>query len=281
MKSSVSAEQVSAGIVDLAVRGYLKIAKTEKKVLVFSSDEYVFTRTEKPAEDAIDRAFLEALFGEADGFGKAVELSSLKQKFYKSIPEIEKLAMGRLVEKGYFPKNPKDVIGKYILFGVLGIFAAVFVFPGGPVAVISVIISFVAYFVFAALMGTVTKDGAIVKEHILGLKDYLSIAEKNRIEFHNAPEKRPELFEKLLPAAMILGVEKLWAREFEDMYMAEPQWYSGAHGAAFSASAFASDLGGFQTAASQTLASAPGGSSGSGGGGFSGGGGGGGGGGSW
>lgn len=281
MKGSVSAEQISAGIVDLAVRGYLTIRKTEQKTLVFSSDDYVFTWTGRQADDAVDRRLLEALFGEAAPNGKEVELSSLKQKFYASIPPIEKLVMERLVEKGYFPKNPKDVIGKYILFGFLGIFAAFFLFSGGPVAVVSVIVSFVAYFVFAALMGTVTKAGAIEKERILGLKEYLSIAEKNRIEFHNAPEKRPELFEKFLPAAMVLGVEQLWAKEFEGMYETKPEWYSDTAHGAFSASAFASDLGGFRTAASQTLASAPGGSSGSGGGGFSGGGGGGGGGGSW
>jgi hypothetical protein len=281
MKSAVSSEHISAGIVDLAVRGYLKIRKTEKKILIFSSDDYVFTRTDKGVEDAIDRKLLEALFGEADSFGKEVELSSLKQKFYKSIPEIDTLVIERLVEKKYFEKNPKSVIGWHILYGVIGGAIAFFLFSSGAVSVVAIIISLVIYFIFAVLMPRVTKNGAIMKEYVAGLKDYLSIAEKNRIEFHNAPEKRPELFEKLLPAAMILGVEKLWAKEFEDMYMAEPEWYSGAHGAAFSASAFASDLGGFQAAASQTLGSAPGGSSGSGGGGFSGGGGGGGGGGSW
>jgi hypothetical protein len=281
MKSSISAEHISAGIVDLAVRGYLKIRKTEKKILIFSSDDYAFTRTDKGVEDAIDRQLLEALFGGADSFGKEVELSSLKQKFYKSIPEIDTLVIGRLVEKKYFEKNPKSIIGWYILYGVIGGGVAFFLFSQSAVSVIAIIVSLVIYFIFAVLMPRVTKEGAIMKEYIAGLKEYLSIAEKNRIEFHNAPEKRPEIFEKLLPIAMVLGVEKLWAKEFEDMYTTEPSWYSDAHGVAFSASAFTSDLGSFQTAASQTLGSAPGGSSGSGGGGFSGGGGGGGGGGSW
>jgi hypothetical protein len=125
-----------------------------------------------------------------------------------------------------------------------------------------------------------TQEGVLMKERLLGLRDYLQIAEKNRLEFHNAPEKSPALFEQLLPAALILGVSGIWAKEFADIYTQPPQWYSGSGGAGFSAGAFVSDMNGFSSAASSSLAASPS-SSGSGGGGFSGGGRGGGGGGSW
>ncbi|KKT01121.1 MAG: hypothetical protein UV76_C0002G0034 [Candidatus Nomurabacteria bacterium GW2011_GWA2_43_15] len=125
-----------------------------------------------------------------------------------------------------------------------------------------------------------SEKGVTAKEYLLGLKDYLQIAEKDRLLFHNAPEKKPEVFEKLLPYAMALGVADIWAKEFEGIYMAPPNWYVGSGNAAFSAMAFNHSLSNFSSYTSSSLSSSSSGS-GSGGGGSSGGGGGGGGGGGW
>ena len=37
----------------------------------------------------------------------------------------------------------------------------------------------------------------------------------------------PEIFEKLLPFAIVLGVEKKWAKAFESMHLPQPNWYAG------------------------------------------------------
>ena len=130
-----------------------------------------------------------------------------------------------------------------------------------------------------------TRQGALAKEHILGLKRYLTVAEKDRIEFHNAPEKNPEHFEKLLPYAMVLGVEQEWAKQFAGIYNQQPNWYDDSSGKYFTAFALTDSLNNFQAKADTTLASRPSSASscgsGFGGVGFSGGGFGGGGGGSW
>lgn len=214
---------------------------------------------------------------------RAVKVSELKNKFYAKIPDLQKRAIADLVVRRYFVASPQEVWGKYTLWGTLLLIGAFFLIPIlglQAMSIVAVLVTIPIYFVFVYLMPRVTKDGAIVKERLLGLKDYLQIAEKRRLEFHNAPEKTPELFEKLLPAALLLGVSDIWAKEFADLTMSEPDWYRGGNAASFSASSFATDLGGFNTAAGSSLASAPS-SSGSGGGGSSGGGGGGGGGGSW
>jgi uncharacterized membrane protein len=115
----------------------------------------------------------------------------------------------------------------------------------------------------------------------LGLKWYLQIAEKDRLAFHNAPEKKPEIFEALLPYAMVLGVDRAWAKEFEDIYTTPPSWYEGypVTSGVFNVVAFNQSLSSFGAATTTSMATSPGG--GSGGGGFAGGGGGGGGGGGW
>lgn len=278
----IPAKEISAAIVGLAVGGHIKIEKKIEKKFFFDKEEYELHRLEKrPEEKSLDEVLLNALFS-SQSVGEIVKLSDLKDKFYKKISGIETAALDSLVSKKYFVQNPRKLSSKYVYWGLGGlILILVLGLIHGAIGGFMMILSLVIYLVFAWLMPRVTREGALLKEQVLGLKEYLQIAEKNRIEFHNAPEKSPELFEKLLPAAMVLGVTAIWAKEFEDIYIKPPEWYSGPIGSNFSALSFGSDLDSFSSVATSTLASTPGGSSGSGGGGFSGGGGGGGGGGSW
>ncbi len=137
------------------------------------------------------------------------------------------------------------------------------------------------------------EKGLDAERYLLGLKRYIEVAEKDRIQFANAPAKTPELFEKLLPYAMVFGLEKKWAKEFEDIYTTLPSWYVGS-ASVFTPllliqdmdtvrSSFSKISTTFDRVSSEVSSSSTswGGSSGSGGGGSSGGGGGGGGGGSW
>jgi uncharacterized membrane protein len=96
-----------------------------------------------------------------------------------------------------------------------------------------------------------------------------------------APKRTVELFEKLLPYAMVLGVEEAWAKQFENIYKTPPDWYQG-NWSAFSAVYLTTSLNSGVQSAVNTAFSSPSSSSGSGfSGGGSGGGGGGGGGGGW
>jgi uncharacterized membrane protein len=136
---------------------------------------------------------------------------------------------------------------------------------------------------FGFLMPNRTIKGVETRALILGLKEYLNTAEKDRLEFHNAPEKKPEVFEKLLPFAIALKVDKAWAKQFENIYKTNPSWYSDSSGHAFNAYFLSSSLGDFSSSLNSAVASTTASAS-SGGSGFSGGGGGGfggGGGGSW
>jgi hypothetical protein len=158
-------------------------------------------------------------------------------------------------------------------------------------AVASFILAFIAVLGFAWLKAP-SVAGRAIMDRIEGLREYLGVAEEERLEFFNPPEKTPELFEKFLPYAVALDVENTWAKRFVAVLAAAGAagaaagaayaWYSGRHSDPV---AFADQLG---NSLSQTISSAStapgssgGGSSGSGGGGSSGGGGGGGGGSGW
>ncbi|MBO0140446.1 DUF2207 domain-containing protein [Agrobacterium sp. Ap1] len=145
---------------------------------------------------------------------------------------------------------------------------------------------------FFFLMGAPTPLGRKLMDEIEGLRTYLTVAEKDRMNMAGAPSMSPQHFEKLLPYAVALGVEKPWSEAFEAWLATavaagaaaySSTWY---HGDGFGS--FGDRIGGFSSSMSQTIQSTiptPKSSlSSSGfstGGGFSGGGGGGGGGGGW
>jgi uncharacterized membrane protein YgcG len=142
------------------------------------------------------------------------------------------------------------------------------------------------------LMKAPTVHGRKVMDEIEGFKQYLGVAEEDRLNYLHPPEKTPELFERYLPYAVALNVENRWAERFAGVLaaaaaagVATAAWYAGSRESETDWGNFASRVGDSlaSTVASSSTApgSSGGGSSGSGGGGSSGGGGGGGGGSGW
>jgi hypothetical protein len=69
--------------------------------------------------------------------------------------------------------------------------------------------------IFYFLMGAPTPIGRKLMDHIEGLKTYLTLAEEDRMNLSGVPVMSPPHFEKLLPYAVALGVEKPWTQLFE------------------------------------------------------------------
>nr|WP_272213075.1 DUF2207 domain-containing protein [Marinicella sp. W31]MDC2879018.1 DUF2207 domain-containing protein [Marinicella sp. W31] len=90
---------------------------------------------------------------------------------------------------------------------------------------------------FFFLMGAPTPSGRKKMDEIAGLKQYLTLAEANRMNMAGAPEMSPQHFETLLPYAVALGVEKPWSATFDKWLVAavaagtasyySPYWYYG------------------------------------------------------
>jgi uncharacterized membrane protein YgcG len=152
--------------------------------------------------------------------------------------------------------------------------------------------------VFAVLMRAPTVQGRKIMDQLDGFKMYMNTAEKNRLNMTNEPPMTVERFERILPYAIALGVEKPWSEHFEGELarnaVADAQgssyspgfysgrnWSSSSGGFANSVSSVASGMSAAMVAAQPSSSSGSGFSGGGGGGGGSGGGGGGGGGGGW
>jgi uncharacterized membrane protein YgcG len=273
----------SAQIINLAVMGYIKLVKDEK-----GDYSFVDTKKDRSSLEIHDKKIMEAIADKSE--------SDLVHSFYTTIAEV-----GEIIHE----KIKKDIIGSKKLTSGMPIVAVGLFLAVNPGLFIWILAGWKFGFVFsvsAALIGIIesrfdglklTESGLRKEQYLDGLRLYIEMAEIDRIKFHNAPEKTPEVFERLLPYAMVLGLEKEWAKQFEGIDMPPPQWYTSNDGA-FSTVAFASSMSSFSShMATSSVYSSPAPrrsssssssssfSSGSSGGGFSGGGGGGGGGGSW
>ena len=274
---------ITADILYLAEQGFLTITRMKERTFLIKHTDYVleWVGDEKDLAEK-EKLVVDLLFGSLVVPGKQVKLSELQkdtslQKRRKKLKEhIDK----ELKRQGYFANRPHYVRQKFFLISfILGLFLFVFWFVNILLS-ISLAISLLIIAVFGVLMPKRTPKGAEIRDHILGFKEFLSVTEKERLDFHNAPERSPKEFMEHLPYAVALGVEKKWAEQFKGIAMDPPSWFRGGTTANFAPAAFVSDLNSFSTSLRAGVTAAQGGS-GSGGGGFSGGGVGGGGGGSW
>jgi len=282
---------LGAGVINLAMEGFLKIKLLETKeqgLFGFKQKkdwEFIrsaeFPRTPNDWETKL----LDAL-GILTPGSPSKKVSELKDgAFYEHISEIDSALYESLVLKSYFPQNPQKARLKAIASGIalvvlLGFFTVFIGKDLNATGVGAMFLSGLIAVVFGWFMPCRSLKGRLAYEHIAGFKQYLSVAEKDRIKFHNPPTRTPELFEKFLPFAMVLGVEKEWAKQFESLTIPALSWYQGGTISGWNAIAFTSLMNDTVSDMNSTFSAPPPSSSG-GGGGFSGGGFGGGGGGSW
>jgi hypothetical protein len=284
---------MTAAVVNLAVKGYLRINATVKSGGFFSfgskENEHSLTRV-APVENAEplaagERELHEALFRNGD----TVVLDNENHEMLGKARSAHEKSLRADYRDKYFRKNGLLNVPA-ILIVVAASFVSLTVASRPGLLVIAVVIAmFVVTAVFAIIMKRPTMRGRKLLDEMAGFRDYLEVAEKDELNLRNPPEKTPALFETYLPYALALGVDQQWAEKFAATLAAardasgrsySPTWYNGSWNVANLASSTSQLSSSLNTAISSSV-TPPGSSSGGGGGGFSGGGGGGGGGGGW
>jgi hypothetical protein len=276
-EGSFSNHLVSAGIVDLAVKGFIKIEEIQKGKLIKSKD---FKLIKLKDNDGSLTKPMEKLLVLLFDSKEEITISSLKNKFHKDVTVISELSKSELIDKGYFGEKGFSLKPGFIAVGIVLAFASFQVFPWMFTVATGMLAAGVIFFGFGWFMHKKTVKGAEVQWNLKGFKLYMDTAEKHRQQFY----EKENIFEKFLPYAMVFGMTKQWVKKMQEIYGEEffrtyhPAWYMGAGLASFDANSFSSSI---SKLSSSMAASSAKPSSGSGGGGFSGGGGGGGGGGGW
>jgi uncharacterized membrane protein YgcG len=282
LEDKIHPRDITSTLVDLAVRGYVKIEETHEKVLVFTHKDYLFHSLKPHAEwtdknlAPHERVMLENVFGG----GQETRLSSLKNRFYTAIPVIRQDIMAQLKNKGMYLVDPESA-NSYSFVGILVVVAPFLmlqflwhkdVFSSVGLLVICGIISAIIWWLFARQMTAKTVKGGRTRVAILGFQEFM-----NRVDAERLKRMPPDTFEKFLPYAMALGVEHHWAQAFAGIVKDPPTWYAapGGYVAGFNPILFSSSMHNMANDMHQVFVSAPrasSGGSGWSGGGFSGGG---------
>jgi uncharacterized membrane protein YgcG len=352
-KEYYSDQIISAALVSLAVKGFLKIIEDDKRILgIFGGKEYTLEKI-KEQDQTLPKEEINLMNKLFSGDEKTISFegkynskienavndfkASLKfqhDEFLKKGNNSSKLILPIIIiislyAMGIYWSNELNYNESYFGIGIfLGIFLLIFaiifslfferftvvkwIFGVVSLGLLFIlfaeftansarleylgfygsygflIVGFIGMVLFQYLIKQPTPEKLETQSLIEGFKMYLGTAEEKTLQFHNPPAMTPDIFEKMLPFAMVLGVDKIWGEKFENMLKksalgANEQYHSNWFiGASLMNMNFASSL---NSSLSQSIASSstqPSSSgSGSGGGGFSGGGGGVGGGGGW
>ena len=283
----LDARDITSTIVGLGVKGYLRIEEAKTEGLIFDSTDYYLAKVKEADADLspfetllMDRIFTTSVPGRM--------VSDMKNSFYAELDLLKNTVYGELISKKYFLVSPEKVRRVYIIFAL-----ALMITSGVLFALVSTpakgfiagILTGLPAFAFSKAMPAKTKTGASAYMDSLGFQEFLSRAEKDRLE----RMKDKDLFSRFLPYAIALDVVDNWARAFEGIYQEPPQWFRSQEGfRTFSAYHFSRSITSATSSLASAMYSAPrgsgisgGGSGFGGGGGSSGGGFGGGGGGSW
>ena len=117
---TIHPRDITCTLVDLAVRGYVKIEeKVETTLGIFHNKDYVFHLL-KPREQWTnvaphERVMLENVFVD----GSETRLSALKNRFYTAVPVIRQDIMAALKNKGIYMLDPDSANG-YSIVAVIG-----------------------------------------------------------------------------------------------------------------------------------------------------------------
>lgn len=280
----VNIRDIAATIIDLTVRGFIRIEELEKSKGKKKKD-FALEHTGKDESELeeYEKKLLKGLFK----LGRKTTLSAQKYHFYSHLPKIRDSLYEKIFQQGYFKHRPDKVVAIYRGIGIAligtGIFGGVILgsFTGQFLVWIAGLVGAgVLFILFAKAMPKKTAKGRRQFLRVLGLRNFISLG-----AYREQIWERANLFEELLPYAIAFNLTHQWAEAFKIADIPPPNWYRGLQ--PFNTYSFTHSIENFTQTATTNLpatrsTSASSGISGfSAGGGFSGGGFGGGGGGSW
>ena len=247
----LDARDITSTIVGLGVKGYLRIEEAKTEGLIFDSTDYYLAKVKEadahlsPFETLLmDRIFTTSMPGRM--------VSDMKNSFYAELDLLKNTVYGELISKKYFLVSPEKVRRVYIIFAVAlaitsGILFALLSTPAK--GLIAGILTGLPALAFSKAMPAKTRAGASVYMDSLGFQEFLSRAEKDRLE----RMKDKDLFSRFLPYAIALDVVDNWSKAFEGIYQEPPQWFRSQEGfRTFSPYHFSRSI----TSATSSLASA-------------------------
>lgn len=257
---------VTSTLIDLAVKGYIKIVEIEEPGLLSKHKDHSLQLL-RPRSTwgnelaAHELEVLNNLFPEITS--EETTLSDLKNHFYLVLPTIRQQIMGALEAKQLYATDPETAKGLVLVAILVIAFPPLWLQMTGHISLgaspttllAGLALTVLIVFFFSRHLAAKTVSGARMKVACLGFKEFLTRVEGDRLR-----RMPPDTFEKFLPYAMAFGVEQQWAKAFEGIMLDPPSWYVGAAwtpGLVWTPLLFMSSVTDFSSAAYESFTAAP------------------------
>jgi uncharacterized membrane protein YgcG len=244
-----SGSAMSAQFVDLAVRGLVQVVDLYPDGAGHGvTNRYALDFVTKEGATAAELTILNILFDELDEPGERATLASLDASVGAAL--YDQIAKGRrdAIRNGRRAQPAGSInrwlrrLGFLVFAGLVAIFVWTLVVDTSAAPLFGYAIgSIVVLLIVSSLLVKpylLSPAGAEARDYLRGMRDYLRLAEEDRLRVLQSPrgaerevtsDKRSivALHEKLLPYAVLWGVEREWARQLEVEYQAvaeNPGW---------------------------------------------------------
>jgi uncharacterized membrane protein YgcG len=234
VREGTSNEDITATIIDLAVRGHIQMVQGEGK-------DFTFRRTTlNPATlPAVERQIYDGLFA---GRNSVTRDDLSDKEFYETYSGFQSTLRDEFDHQRWYKVSPRAVVTFYSVLGVViaGGGAAVSIWAGmmlakqgvlgiGWLALPFVVVG-LGMLALAKRMPVRTATGSAVAIQSLGFKKYLETAEADQLRW----EENQDIFSAYLPYAIAFGCADRWAKIFEQLAaqgapVPEPTWYVGSY----------------------------------------------------
>lgn len=221
----------AAQIVSLAVRGRVRLLDHPTD----SSAAFEVQLLDASGLDALEQQLVDAVFGAAAKPGARVSLGSGNTTLGRRLASVYRSVDKHLKSDGLLGSPRPTVLWSVlcvlaVALAVVAGFDAVRRFEDGFLAelgfgaAIVAVIAAITTFGRRSTVATLSGKGRRVNDHLLGMRDYMELAEADRIRMLQSPEgaervdvddrtQLVKLYERLLPYAVVFGIEKEWSEE--------------------------------------------------------------------
>lgn len=224
---------IVATLVDLAVRGYIRIEEIEPD---FGRVDYILHRLKpisgEPALKPIEVYLLSRLFGRDWNLTER-RLSEVRRDYDSTFTPMRDQIYRMMVRDGFFASSPERVRAVWLVAGIMIVGSSVFIASAGadwlgtaplPLA-IGIGLSGLVVLALSPFMPRKTWRGAEVFARVRGFREFLERTSKD--ELRRLP---PDTLHKWLAWAIALGVSERWIHAFDGLPVSEPGWYTSAGG---------------------------------------------------
>ncbi len=226
----VDVRDVTATIVDLAVRGYIRIEAGSGK------DEYRFFKLKDADESLLsyEETLFRSLFGAYLGATDETSLRRLAVTFAVNLRTVQRRLFDDVAARGWFREKASTArrrwVSSAILVATLGLGATIWLAMTSSWGIVPLPLVFAGVIAaFTPGPGPArTAEGSRVLTQTRGFMEFLSTADGDTLRF----EEKRDIFSEYLPFAIAFGVADKWTDTFAELAnkgaaLAKPSWLDG------------------------------------------------------